>query len=53
MTFWSDPIGVIGRLIVDLLARLHLPPNLITFISTLLGVVIVASFGLILVIFLI
>src|SRR3989304_10576512 len=53
MTFWSAPIGVIGRLIVDLLARLHLPPNLITFISTLLGVVIVASFGLILVIFLI
>src|SRR3972149_5017563 len=53
MTFWSDPFGVIGRLLVDLLARLHLPPNLITFISTLLGVVIVASFGLILVIFLI
>ncbi|MGH2583224.1 MAG: NADH-quinone oxidoreductase subunit NuoH [Anaerolineales bacterium] len=53
MTFWQDPIGFIGRWLVDLMANLNLPPAVITFISTLLGVIIVASFGLLIVIFLI
>ena len=53
MTFWQDPIGFIGQWLVDLMANLNLPPAVITFISTLLGVIIVASFGLLIVIFLI
>lgn len=53
MTFWDDPIVFLGEWFVDLLALLNLPVNVINFISTLIGVVIVASFGLIAVIFLI
>jgi NADH-quinone oxidoreductase subunit H len=53
VTFWQDPIGFIGQWLVDLMANLNLPPAVITFISTLLGVIIVASFGLLIVIFLI
>jgi len=53
MTFWDDPIALIGQWIVDLMVQLNLPTNLIVFISTLVGVIVVASFGLIAVIFLI
>lgn len=53
MTFWDDPIVFLGDLLVDLMAALNLPPSAINFISTLIGVVVVASFGLISVIFLI
>ena len=53
MSFWVDPVVFLGKLLVDLLALLNLPPSVITFISTLIGVVIVASFGLTAVIFLI
>lgn len=53
MSFWSDPIAFLGQWLVDLLAQLNLAPELINFISTLVGVIIVASFGLIAVIFLI
>jgi len=53
MTFWDDPIAFLGKLLVDLMVLLNLPNDLIVFISTLIGVVVVASFGLIAVIFLI
>ena len=53
MTFWDDPIVFLGELLVDLMAALNLPPSAINFISTLIGVVVVASFGLLSVIFLI
>jgi NADH-quinone oxidoreductase subunit H len=53
MTFWDDPIVFFGDVLVDLMAALNMPPSLINFISTLIGVVAVASFGLIGVIFLI
>ncbi len=53
MTFWDDPIAYLGQLFVDLMVLLNLPNNLIIFISTLTGVMLVASFGLIAVIFLI
>jgi NADH-quinone oxidoreductase subunit H len=53
MSFWSDPIAFLGKWLIDILALLNLPPELINFISTLAGVVIVASFGLVGVIFLI
>ncbi len=53
MSFWQDPVAVIGQWILDLLNSLNLPEAWVTFIYTLLGVIVVASFGLILVIFLI
>ncbi|MCW5875962.1 MAG: NADH-quinone oxidoreductase subunit NuoH [Anaerolineales bacterium] len=53
MSFWQDPIAVIGQLILDLLHSLNLPEGWIVFIYTLISVVAVASFGLLLVIFLI
>ena len=53
MTFFDDPIKFLGDLINNLLVGLNLSPVLVTFINTLIGVVIVASFGLIAVIFLI
>jgi NADH-quinone oxidoreductase subunit H len=53
MTFWDDPVAFLAQWLVDLMALLNLPANLINFISTLIGVVVVASFGLIAVIFLI
>lgn len=53
MPFLNDPINFIANWLVNLLSGLHLAPALITFIVTLLGVIIVASFGLIIVIFLI
>ncbi|MBX3048538.1 MAG: NADH-quinone oxidoreductase subunit NuoH [Anaerolineales bacterium] len=53
MSFWQDPVAVIGQWILDLLISLNLPEAWVTFIYTLLGVIVVASFGLILVIFLI
>ncbi|MEX2161111.1 MAG: NADH-quinone oxidoreductase subunit NuoH [Anaerolineales bacterium] len=52
MSFWQDPIGVLGEIIRQFLFGL-LPEAWATFIFTLLSVVIVASFGLIIVIFLI
>jgi len=54
MNFWQNPIGFIGEAIADFMAAgLHIGPEVINFVITLLSVVIVASFGLILVIFLI
>ena len=53
MTFWDDPVAFLAQWLVDLMALINLPPSLINFISTLIGVVVVASFGLIAVIFLI
>lgn len=53
MTIWDDPIAFLGQLLVDLMVLLNLPNNVIVFISTLTGVMLVASFGLIAVIFLI
>lgn len=53
MTFWQDPIIFLGKLLVDLMVFFRLPSGLINFISVLVGVVVVASFGLIAVIFLI
>lgn len=52
MSFWQDPIGVIGE---SLSGFLHgfLPEPWAVFILTLIGVILVASFGLIIVIFLI
>ncbi|MEX1247289.1 MAG: NADH-quinone oxidoreductase subunit NuoH [Anaerolineales bacterium] len=52
MSFWQDPIGFLGEIIRNFLFNL-LPEAWATFIFTLLSVVIVASFGLIIVIFLI
>lgn len=52
MYFWQDPVGVISALISNFLYTL-LPQAWATLIYTLLGVVVVASFGLIVVIFLI
>lgn len=53
MSFLNDPIGFLGEWIKGLLIGLNLPDFWVTFIMTLLGVIIVASFGLIIVIFLI
>lgn len=53
MSFWQDPVAVLGQWILDLLVSLNLPEAWVNFIITLLGVIVVASFGLILVIFLI
>ena len=52
MSFWQDPIGVIGEWIHGLLAS-FLPEAWATFLYTVVSVVVVASFGLIIVIFLI
>ena len=52
MSFWSDPIRAINDWLLGLLSG-FLPEAWVTLIGTLLGVVVVASFGLILVIFLI
>ncbi|UYN92721.1 MAG: NADH-quinone oxidoreductase subunit NuoH [Anaerolineales bacterium] len=52
MSFWSDPILVANEWFTGLLADL-LPEAWATLISTIVGVVLVSSFGLILVIFLI
>jgi NADH-quinone oxidoreductase subunit H len=52
MSFWTDPFKAINQWLYGLLNSL-LPASWVTFINTLLGVVIVASFGLLLVIFLI
>lgn len=52
MSFWSDPFKAINQWLYGLLNSL-LPASWVTLINTLLGVVIVASFGLLLVIFLI
>lgn len=53
MSFWTDPFKAINQWLYGLLNSLHLPLAWVTLINTLLGVVIVASFGLLLVIFLI
>ncbi len=53
MNFWENPIGFIGEAIADLMRSLHIGPEVINFVITLLSVVVVASFGLLLVIFLI
>ncbi len=53
MTFWDDPIVFLADWFVELMAAINLPPSAINFISTFIGVVVVASFGLIMVIFLI
>ncbi|MCL4257940.1 MAG: NADH-quinone oxidoreductase subunit NuoH [Anaerolineales bacterium] len=52
MSFWSNPILVANEWLTGLLADL-LPEAWATLISTIIGVVVVSSFGLILVIFLI
>lgn len=52
MSFFQDPVGAISALISNFLYTL-LPQAWATLIMTLLGVVVVASFGLIIVIFLI
>lgn len=52
MSFWTDPILVANEWFTGLLADL-LPEAWATLISTIVGVVVVSSFGLILVIFLI
>ena len=52
MSFWSDPIRTINEWLLGLLTS-FLPEAWVTLISTLIGVVVVSSFGLILVIFLI
>jgi NADH-quinone oxidoreductase subunit H len=53
MNFWENPIGFIGEAIADFMRGLHIGPEVINFVITLLSVVVVASFGLLLVIFLI
>lgn len=53
MPFLSDPIDFLRTWLVDFLTNLHVPADIINFIVTFIGVVLVASFGLILVIFLI
>jgi NADH-quinone oxidoreductase subunit H len=53
MNFWENPIGFIGEAIADFMRGLHIGPEVINFVLTLISVVIVASFGLLLVIFLI
>ena len=53
MNFLNDPIKVISYWLVGLLTSIHASPELINFILTFIGVIIVASFGLIIVIFLI
>jgi NADH-quinone oxidoreductase subunit H len=53
MNFWENPIGFIGEAIADFMRGLHMGPEIINFVLTLISVVIVASFGLLLVIFLI
>lgn len=52
MNFWQDPIGVLGEIIRNFLFS-FLPEAWASFLFTLLSVIIVASFGLIIVIFLI
>jgi NADH-quinone oxidoreductase subunit H len=53
MGFLGDPIKFIGDWLKGLIAPLNLPPVWETFLSTLTGVIVVASFGLLIVIFLI
>ncbi len=53
MSFWSDPVGVIAGWLGGLLRGWGLSAGLVHVILTLIGVVAVASFGLLLVIFLI
>lgn len=53
MTFLQDPIAVLGEFVLNLLHSLNLPEGWVVFIYTALSVVLVASFGLLLVIFLI
>lgn len=53
MGFLGDPVAFIANLLRDLVAPLNLSPGLMTFLSTLVSVVAVASFGLLIVIFLI
>lgn len=53
MSFWENPLEVINQWLVDTLTNLNVAPAVVTFITTLIAVVIVASFGLIVVIFLI
>ncbi len=53
MSFWSDPVGVIAAWLGGLLRGWGLSAGLVHVILTLIGVVAVASFGLLLVIFLI
>lgn len=53
MGFLGDPIKFIGDWLQSLIAPLNLPPVWVTFLSTLTSVIAVASFGLLIVIFLI
>lgn len=53
MSFWSDPIAFIAAWLRNLVAPLNLSSGWMTFLSTLVEVVVVASFGLLVVIFLI
>lgn len=53
MGFLGDPIKFIGEWLKSLIAPLNLPPVWETFLSTLTSVIAVASFGLLIVIFLI
>lgn len=53
MSFWNDPINFLANWLVGLLTNFGVAPNLITFIATFIGVIVVASFGLLIVIFLI
>jgi len=53
MPFLSDPIDFLRTWLVGFLTNLHVPADIVNFIITFIGVMIVASFGLILVIFLI
>ncbi len=53
MPFLNDPIDFLRTWLVDFLTNLNVPADIVNFIVTFIGVIIVASFGLILVIFLI
>lgn len=53
MPFLIDPIKFLRTWLVDFLTNLNVPADIVNFIVTFIGVIIVASFGLILVIFLI
>lgn len=53
MPFLIDPIDFLRTWLVEFLTNLNVPADIVNFIVTFVGVIIVASFGLILVIFLI
>ena len=53
MSFIEDPIAFLANLLQDLMVSLNLPPLVITIINNVLGALVVASIGLVLVIFLI